>query len=92
MYALCLLIVTCCFVLLQPLLPSLFEPEDAEQILTEVLKDTKVKSVTQNVHIFCNTVIVTDHFIQKLSKPFDAIIQEKAEEVHVHKIIYMTLH
>lgn len=63
------------------MLPSLFEPEDAEEILMEVLKNAKIKSLNQHVHIFCNTVVVTDHFIQKLTKPFDAIIQKKAEEV-----------
>jgi superoxide dismutase len=66
---------------IMPLLPSLFEPEDAEVILMEVLKNAKIKSLNQHVHIFCNTVVVTDHFIQKLTKPFDAIIQKKAEEV-----------
>jgi len=66
---------------IMPLLPSLFEPEDAEEILMEVLKNTKIKSLNQHVHIFCNTVVVTDHFIQNLTKPFDAIIQKKAEEV-----------
>jgi len=75
------------FVLLQPLLPSLFEPEDAELILMEVLKNAKIKSLNQHVHIFCNTVVVTDHFIQKLTKPFDAIIQKKAEEVHICKTV-----
>jgi len=76
-------------VLLQPLLPSLFEPEDAEEILMEVMKNTKIKSLNQHVHIFCNTVVVTDHFIQKLTKPFDAIIQKKAEEVHICKTVSM---
>jgi len=79
-------------VLLQPLLPSLFEPEDAEEILMEVLKNTKIKSLNQHVHIFCNTVVVTDHFIQKLTKPFDAIIQKKAEEVHICKTVSMPLY
>lgn len=85
--ALYLLIGTYYFVLLQPLLPSLFEPEDAEEILTELLKNTRIKSVSQHVHIFYNTVVVTDHFIQKLTKPFDAIIQKKAEEVHICKTV-----
>jgi hypothetical protein len=67
--------------LLQPLLPSLFEPQDAGEILTEVLKNFKSKSPNQNVHIFCSTMVLTEQFIQKLTKPFDALIQKKAEEV-----------
>jgi hypothetical protein len=70
----------------QPLLPSLFEPEDAEEILTEVLKNSKNKYPNQNVHIFCNTVVLTEQFIQKLTKPFDSIIQKKAEKVCVPNI------
>ena len=69
------------------MLPSLFEPKDAEEILMEVLKNAKIKSLSQHVHIFCNTVVVTDHFIQKLTKPFDSIIQKKAEEVRVCKTV-----
>jgi hypothetical protein len=61
----------------------MFEPQDAGEILTEVLKNSKVKSPNQNVHIFCSTIVVTEQFIQKLTKPFDAIIQKKAEEVHL---------
>lgn len=67
--------------MLQPLLPSFFEPEDAKEILTEVLKNSKNKYTSQNVHVFCSTVVLTEQFIQKLTKPFDAIIQKKAEEV-----------
>ena len=80
------------FILLQPLLPSLFEPEDAEEILMEVLKNTKIKSLNQHVQIFCNSVVVTDHFIQKLAKPFEAIIQKKAEEVHICKRVSVHLY
>jgi hypothetical protein len=72
--------------LLQPLLPSLFEPQDAGEILTEVLKNTKIKSPNQNVHIFCSTMVLTEQFIQKLTKPFDPIIQKKAEEVCLQNV------
>jgi hypothetical protein len=74
------------FVLLQPLLPSLFEPQDAGEILTEVLKNSKIKSPNQNVHVFCSTMVLTEQFIQKLTKPFDAIIQKKAEEVYLRNV------
>lgn len=72
--------------MLQPLLPSLFEPQDAGEILTEVLKNAKIKSPSQNVHIFCSTMVLTEQFIQKLTKPFDAIIQKKAEEVCLQNV------
>lgn len=72
--------------MLQPLLPSLFEPEDAKEILTEVLKNSRNKYPNQNMHIFCNTVVLTEQFIQKLMKPFDVIIQKKAEEVCLKNI------
>ncbi|PSN54204.1 E3 UFM1-protein ligase 1 [Blattella germanica] len=66
---------------IMPLLPSLFEPEDADEILQEVLKNTKNKSPNQNVLVFCNSIVLTDQFLHKLSAPFDAIIQKKAEEL-----------
>jgi hypothetical protein len=72
--------------LLQPLLPSVFEPQDAGEILTEVLKSSKAKYPNQNVHIFCSTMVLTEQFIQKLNKPFDAIIQKKAEEVYFQNV------
>jgi hypothetical protein len=69
------------FVSLQPLLPSVFESQDAGEILTEILKSYKVKYPNQNVHIFCSTMVLTEQFVQKLTKPFDTIIQKKAEQV-----------
>lgn len=66
---------------IMPLLPSLFEPEDAEEILTEVLKNAKNKFPSHNVHVFCSSMVLTDQFLQKLSEPFDAVIQKKAEEI-----------
>jgi hypothetical protein len=71
---------------LQPLLPSLFEAQDAGEILTEVLKNSKSKSPNQNMHVFCSTMVLTEQFIQKLTKPFDAIIQKKAEEVYLQNV------
>lgn len=61
-----------------PLLPTVFETEDGEEILNEVLRSIK-KNVP--VHIFCNTILVTDQFLETLVKPFyDGIIQKKVEE------------
>ncbi|KAJ9587791.1 hypothetical protein L9F63_018774 [Diploptera punctata] len=66
---------------IMPLLPSLFEPEDAEEILSDVLKNVKNKFPSHNVHVFCNSMLLTDQFLQKLSEPFSAVIQKKAEEI-----------
>jgi hypothetical protein len=76
---------------LQPLLPSFFESEDAEEILTEVLKNSKNKYPNQNVHIFCNTMVLTEQFIQKLTKLFDAIIKKKAEKVCLPNLTFHLL-
>lgn len=61
-----------------PLLPTVFEIEDGEKILNEVLKSIKKN---MPIHIFCNTVLVTEQFLESLVKPFhDGIIQKKVEE------------
>lgn len=63
----------------QPILPTVFEVEDGELILKEVLKSVK-SSVP--IHTFCGTVVITEHFLQSLIKPYnDEIIQKKANEV-----------
>lgn len=77
--------------MLQPLLPTIFETEDGEEILNEVLKSIK-KNVP--VRVFCNTILVTDQFLESLVKPFhDGIIQKKVEEVGlIIVIVYFILY
>lgn len=62
-------------------LPSVFEQKDAEEILKEILKNIKTNI---QIHTFCSTFVVTDQFLQTLTKPFNeekGIIDKKAEEV-----------
>lgn len=58
-----------------PLLPSVFSPEDAEALLRDATKRTKA-----NIHIFANTVAVSEAFLQNLLLPFDGIAEKKAKE------------
>ncbi|XP_066999780.1 E3 UFM1-protein ligase 1 homolog [Anabrus simplex] len=67
---------TASFLDVTPLLPSVFQPEDVEIIVKEVLG----KCPSQNVHILCNTVVVSEQFLQSMTKLFDDVIQKKAEE------------
>nr|CAD7447656.1 unnamed protein product [Timema bartmani] len=60
-----------------PILPSVFEPEDAEEIVTSVLK-TKPAAVT--VHVFCSTVVVTDSYLNALITPLESVVQAKAQQ------------
>nr|CAD7198047.1 unnamed protein product [Timema douglasi] len=62
----------------QPILPSVFEPEDAEEIVTSVLK-SKPAAVT--VHVFCSTVVVTDSYLNALVTPLESVVQAKAQQV-----------
>nr|CAD7430774.1 unnamed protein product [Timema monikensis] len=62
----------------RPILPSVFEPEDAEEIVTSVLK-TKPAAVT--VHVFCSTVVVTDSYLNALVTPLESVVQAKAQQV-----------
>ncbi|XP_075226731.1 UFM1 specific ligase 1 [Lycorma delicatula] len=63
---------------IMPLLPSVFGTEDAEDVLKEVLKRNNSKTA---IHKFCNTYILTDIFLQNLSKPFqEELVKKKAEE------------
>lgn len=62
------------------LLPSVFEPSDVNVVLEEILKKIKPKV---NPHVFCDSVLVTDPYLQELTKPFlsGGILKRKAEEV-----------
>nr|CAD7414057.1 unnamed protein product [Timema poppensis] len=61
-----------------PILPSVFEPEDAEEIVTSVLKS---KPAAVPVHVFCSTVVVTDSYLNALVTPLESVVQAKAQQV-----------
>lgn len=64
------------FVDLYPLLPSVFDDEDAELLLKLATKKTRV-----NVHIFAKTVMVSEAFLQTLNKSLEAIAEQKARDM-----------
>lgn len=60
----------------------MFEEEDAEEILKEVLKNI---NSSIKIHTFCSTFVVTDSFLQTIVKPIrEDLIDKKAEEVTVY--------
>lgn len=66
----------------QPVLPSVLDRKDGEQILNDVLKTVKTPGgSTPSVIIFNETVLVTENFLNKLMIPFKDVIQKKAEKV-----------
>ncbi|KAK0093923.1 hypothetical protein PV326_012334 [Microctonus aethiopoides] len=69
------IIATNSFADIYPLLPSVFAPEDVETLLKDALKRSKI-----HFHIFATTAIVSDVFLQELSKSFEEIAATKAKE------------
>lgn len=62
---------------LQTLLPSPFLPDDATQLLEKCLKNAGRSSA----HVFCGSIVVSEKFIEQCVKPFEKLMQEKAEKV-----------
>ncbi|XP_046474910.1 E3 UFM1-protein ligase 1 homolog [Neodiprion pinetum] len=58
-----------------PLLPSVFSPEDAETLLKDSMKRTN-----SNIHVFANTVAISDAFLQNLVLRFEGVAEKKAKE------------
>ncbi|XP_014252038.1 E3 UFM1-protein ligase 1 homolog [Cimex lectularius] len=60
------------------LVPSVMGPSDVSKILEEILKKNKSKAVA---HIFSDTVIVTETFLQTVCQPLqEEVLKEKAEK------------
>ncbi|KAK1135631.1 hypothetical protein K0M31_000219 [Melipona bicolor] len=68
-------IVTGSFVDISPLLPSVFSDKDMEMLLK-----IAEKKVNNNTHVFANTIVISDAFLQSLNKSFEAIAEAKAKE------------
>ncbi|XP_011644685.1 E3 UFM1-protein ligase 1 homolog [Pogonomyrmex barbatus] len=64
------------FVDLYPLLPSVFSDEDAEILLKLAIKKTRA-----NVHIFAKTVVVSEAFLQTLTKSLESTAEQKARDM-----------
>lgn len=59
-----------------PLLPSIFNDEDAEVLLKLAIKNTRA-----NVHIFAKTVVVSETFLQTLTKSLETVAEQKARDM-----------
>ncbi|XP_015123760.1 E3 UFM1-protein ligase 1 homolog isoform X2 [Diachasma alloeum] len=68
-------ITTNSFTDIYPLLPSVFTPEDIEALLKESQRRCQIK-----FHIFATTVIVSEAFLQLLSKPLEFKVEARAKE------------
>ncbi|KAJ8891610.1 hypothetical protein PR048_004138 [Dryococelus australis] len=63
---------------IMPILPSVFGPDDAEEILSNVLKGSPTSGPI--VHVFCSTIVVTESFLTTLVKSLEPVMQTKAQE------------
>ncbi|KYM99511.1 PREDICTED: E3 UFM1-protein ligase 1 homolog [Cyphomyrmex costatus] len=64
------------FIDLCPLLPSVFSDEDVELIIKLATKKIRV-----NVHTFAKTVIVSETFLQALTKSLETVSKQKAHDI-----------
>ncbi|XP_066028576.1 E3 UFM1-protein ligase 1 homolog [Pocillopora verrucosa] len=58
-----------------PLLPSPFTPGDASQLLQDCLKAVGRSSA----HVFCESIVVSEKFLQDCKDPFQQLMQDKAK-------------
>lgn len=58
------------------LLPSPFLPDDAALALEKCLKNGGRSSA----HVFCGSIVASERFIEECIKPFEKLMQEKAEK------------
>lgn len=59
----------------QPVLPTICNEADGAKLLQTILKSKN------GVHVFCDTVVVSDSFLSSCKKPFEKLLQTKAEKV-----------
>lgn len=69
-------IATGSFVDISTILPSVFSETDTEMLL----KMAEKKAASNNSHIFAMTVVVSEAFLQSLSKSFEPMIETKAKK------------
>lgn len=62
---------------LQPLLPSPCTSGDAARLLHDTFKS----SVHSLAHVFCESIAVSDRFLQNCKDPFQQLMQDKAKTV-----------
>lgn len=64
----------------QPLLPSVFNDEDAEQIIRQVLKNSS-NALFKDSLVIGHSAVTSNSFINNLKPVFDPLIAERANEV-----------
>ena len=59
----------------QPHVPSIFSIDDTTQIVNNLLKSKS------DVSLYCDTIVVSATFVNNCSRPFDKLMNAKAEKV-----------
>jgi hypothetical protein len=72
---------------MQPLLPSIFDEEDAEQIIQHVLKTSK-NIPDKDALVIGQSAVTSNSFVQNMKLIFKPMIEEKANEV-IHTIPFL---
>jgi hypothetical protein len=72
---------------MQPLLPSIFDEEDAEQIIQHVLKTSK-NIPDKDALVIGQSAVTSNFFVQNMKLIFKPMIEEKANEV-IHTIPFL---
>lgn len=67
---------------LQPDLPSVFNEDDCRGIISAVTRSMSKQSI---LHVYCDTVIVSDELIKKCYESFDPLMTKKAQEVSLSR-------
>ncbi|XP_071532971.1 E3 UFM1-protein ligase 1 [Panulirus ornatus] len=63
-----------------PLLPTVFSPEVGTQLLDIALKRRQDKKSTATARVFCDTIVISDQLLTKLSNHLQQMMPKKAKE------------
>ncbi|KAK8751399.1 hypothetical protein OTU49_014591, partial [Cherax quadricarinatus] len=63
-----------------PLLPTVFSPEEGNQLVDVALKRRQDKKSTATARVFCDTVVISDQLLMKLSNHLQEFMPKKAKE------------
>nr|XP_045606783.1 E3 UFM1-protein ligase 1-like [Procambarus clarkii] len=63
-----------------PLLPTVFSPEEGNQLVDIALKRRQDKKSTASARVFCDTVVISDQLLTKLSNHLQQLMPKKAKE------------
>ncbi|XP_076035805.1 UFM1 specific ligase 1 [Oratosquilla oratoria] len=63
-----------------PLLPSVFSGEVGCQLVNMALKKRQDKKSSSGAHVFCDTIVVSDHLFVKITSDIEALMPPKAKQ------------